>query len=154
MIDEIEINNKWMEFAILEAKKSEQIGEVPIGALIVFNDVIIASDHNRTISNNDPTAHAELNVIRRASEIIKNYRLIGASLVVTLEPCAMCYGAIIQSRISKLIFGAYDFKTGVCGSCLNLQQTKCFNHRPNIVGGILEKECSQLMSNFFKDRRN
>jgi len=149
-----QISEFWMGQAILEAKKSANIGEVPVGALIIYDDMIIARDHNRTIINNDPTSHAEINVIKKTSNLLKNHRIVGATLVVTLEPCAMCYGAIIQSRISKLIFGAYDMKTGMCGSCLNLQESKCFNHKPEIYGGILEKECSLLLSNFFRERRN
>jgi len=142
-----------MEEAILEAKKSKLIGEVPVGALVVYDGEIIARGHNQTIKDNDPTSHAEINVIRKATIFLKNHRLVNASIVVTLEPCAMCYGAIVQSRIARLIFGAYDFKTGMCGSCHSLNQASCFNHKPEVIGGVLEKKCSRLLSNFFKERR-
>ena len=142
-----------MKTALKQAETSAKIGEVPIGAMIVHKGEIIAMDHNRTILDNDPTSHAELNVIRQACIEIDNYRLVESTLVVTLEPCAMCYGAIIQSRISTLIFGAYDLKTGVCGSCLSLQDSDCFNHRPKIIGGILEDKCSLVLKNFFKEKR-
>jgi len=146
--------DKWMEFAIQEARIAQDIGEVPVGAVLVYENQIIAKSHNKTIKNFDPTSHAEINVIRQAAKKIGNYRLIGTSLYVTLEPCSMCYGAIIQARIENLVFGAFDNKTGVCGSCENFHVSLCFNHKPNIVGGILEKDCSKLLSDFFKHKRN
>jgi len=154
MNKDFDLESQWMKLAIMEAKKSAQIGEVPVGALIIHENKIIASDHNRTIVNNDVTSQAEINVIRNANNELGNHRLVGATLVVTLEPCAMCYGAIVQSRVSKLIFGAYDKKSGMCGSCFNLHETKCFNHKPEIISGILEHECSRILSDFFKERRS
>jgi tRNA(adenine34) deaminase len=143
-----------MKLALLEAHKSKDIDEVPVGAIIVLNGEVISRNHNKAISQNNPTAHAEINAIRNAAEYIENYRLNETSLYVTLEPCAMCYGAIIHARISRLIFGAHDYKTGVCGSSIKLHEQNCFNHTPEIKGGVLERECSLMLKEFFQKRRN
>ena len=148
------IDEKFMTLALQEAKKSQEMNEVPVGAIVVMDDEILSKSHNQPISQNDPTSHAEINAIRKASQNLGNYRLTGATLYVTLEPCAMCYGAIAHARISRLVFGAYDPKTGVCGSSINLYEQGCFNHTPQITGGILEKDCSILLKDFFKERRN
>ena len=140
--------------ALIEAKKSVDIDEVPVGAIIVLNNEIISRSHNKSISQNDPTSHAEINALRNAAKKVGNYRLTGASLYVTLEPCAMCYGAIVHARISRLVFGAYDPKTGVCGSSIKLHEQEIFNHTPEIIGGVLEKDCSLILKDFFKERRN
>jgi len=145
---------KFMNLALQEAQKSIEMNEVPVGAIIVVNDEVVSQAHNQPISENDPTSHAEINAIRKASENLGNYRLTGASLFVTLEPCAMCYGAIIHARISRLVFGAYDPKTGVCGSSIKLYEQECFNHSPEIIGGVLEEDCSLILKDFFKERRN
>jgi len=150
----LDIHEQFMELALQGAKKSIDINEVPVGAVIVMNNEVISLSHNKPISRNDPTSHAEINVIRKASENIGNYRLKGATLYVTLEPCAMCYGAIVHARISKLVFGAFDPKTGVCGSSIKLHEQECFNHTPEIVGGVLEEDCSSILKDFFKERRN
>jgi len=144
----------WMSIAFEEALKAQELGEVPVGAVIVNNDGIVAKAHNQPISKNDPTSHAEINAIRIAAKKLSNYRLSNCNLYVTLEPCAMCYGAIVQSRISKVIFGAFDKKTGVCGSCQNFENLRCFNHLPEIKSGVLEYKCSILLSSFFKSKRN
>ena len=144
----------WMKLAFLQAEKSKKNDEVPVGAVIVQNNKLIAESHNLQISDNDPTAHAEIKVIRKASQNLGNYRLTDATLYVTLEPCAMCYGAIVHARISRLVFGAYDPKTGVCGSSIKLHEQECFNHSPEITGGVLEKDCSLILKDFFKERRN
>jgi len=144
---------KFMNLALQEAQKSIEMNEVPVGAIIVVNDEVVSQAHNQPISENDPTSHAEINAIRKASENLGNYRLTGASLFVTLEPCAMCYGAIIHARISRLVFGAYDPKTGVCGSSIKLYEQACFNHSPEIIGGLLEEDCSLILKDFFKERR-
>jgi len=149
-----DIDEKFMRFAFIEAQKSKSINEVPVGAIIVINDRVISRAHNLSISQNDPTSHAEINALRNAGKKIDNYRLTGATLYVTLEPCAMCYGAIVHARISRLVFGAYDPKTGVCGSSSNLYEQACFNHSPQITGGVLEEECSLILKDFFKKRRN
>jgi len=146
-------DEKWMNFAIEQAKKAEQEGEVPVGAILVKNGLIIARAHNQPISKNDPTAHAEIQLIRAAGKKLKNYRLAGTSLYVTLEPCAMCLGAIMHARIERIIFGAHDPKTGVCGSSENLMEANCFNHKIKLVSGVLENECKQLLKKFFISRR-
>ena len=149
-----DIDAKFMMHALQEARKSKEMNEVPVGAIVVMNDEIISQSHNQPISQNDPTSHAEVNAIRKASENLGNYRLTGATLYVTLEPCAMCYGAIIHARISRLVFGAYDPKTGVCGSSIKLHEQACFNHAPEIIGGVLEEDCSLILKDFFKEKRN
>ena len=144
----------FMELALLEAQKSKEINEVPVGAVIVLDGQIIEKGYNQSISSVDPTSHAEINVIRNAAKRIGNYRLTGATLYVTLEPCAMCYGAIIHARIKRLVFGAHDQKTGVCGSSIKLHEQTCFNHTPEIKGGVLQNSCSVILKEFFKDKRN
>jgi len=150
----LDVDESFMRFALIEAQKSKSLDEVPVGAIIVMNNKVISRGHNLSISQNDPTSHAEINALRSAGNKVGNYRLTGATLYVTLEPCAMCYGAIVHARISRLVFGAYDPKTGVCGSSTNLHEQACFNHTPNILGGILEVECSLILKDFFKKRRN
>jgi len=147
-------DEQFMKLALQEAQKSKEFNEVPVGAIIVMGGEVISNSHNKSISQNDPTSHAEINALRIAAKKIGNYRLTGATLYVTLEPCAMCYGAIVHARISRLVFGAYDPKTGVCGSSSNLHEQACFNHTPNITGGILEENCSLILKDFFKERRN
>ena len=149
-----DIDEKFMKLALQEAKKSKEMNEVPVGAIVVMNDEIISLAHNQPISQNDPTSHAEINALRNAASKVRNYRLTGATLYVTLEPCAMCYGAIVHARITRLVFGAYDPKTGVCGSSIKLHEQACFNHSPEIIGGVLEKDCSLILKDFFKERRN
>ena len=146
-------DEKWMSFALEEAKKAEREGEVPVGAVLVKDNLLIAKSHNKPISENDPTAHAEIKVLRAAGSEIKNYRLPGTTLYVTLEPCAMCLGAIMQARIQRVVFGAYDPKTGVCGSSENFMEASCFNHKIDLTSGVLENESKQLLKNFFNSRR-
>ena len=146
-------DEKWMSIAISEALDAENEDEIPVGAVLVKNDVLIAQAHNQPISQNDPTAHAEVQVIRKAGKKQKNYRLVGTTLYVTLEPCVMCLGAIMHARIDRIVFGAYDFKTGVCVSCEDLKNSKIFNHEIIISGGVLESNCSQILQSFFKLRR-
>jgi tRNA(adenine34) deaminase len=143
----------YMQFAIEQAKLAEKIGEVPVGAVLVQNDQLIASAHNQPISNNDPTAHAEIQLLRAAGKQLNNYRFSDTTLYVTLEPCTMCLGAMIHARVSRIVFGAYDQKTGVCGSCTDLSTSKCFNHTIAIEGGVLANDCKQLLQQFFKNRR-
>jgi len=150
----MKIDEKNMKLALQEAQKSREMNEVPVGAIIVVNGQIISKSHNKPIFQNDPTSHAEINALRLASKNLGNYRLTGATLYVTLEPCAMCYGAIVHARISRLVFGAYDSKTGVCGSSIDLRDQTCFNHTPKIIGGVLEEDCSLILKDFFKKKRN
>ena len=147
-------HNCWMQKALEEAQKSLSKNEVPVGAVIVLDGKIIGRGHNQPILKKDPTSHAEIEAIRNASEEIKNYRLKGADLYVTLEPCTMCYGAIVHSRISNIFFGASDQKSGVCGSCEDLSEKKYFNHKPYITGKIMNKECSKIIKDFFKAKRS
>ena len=146
-------DEKWMSLALEQARKAEEEGEVPVGAILVKDGLLIAKAHNQPISSNDPTAHAEIQLIRAAGKTLKNYRLTGTSLYVTLEPCAMCLGAIMHARVEHVVFGAYDPKTGVCGSSENLIEAKYFNHKINLVSGVLENESKQLLKNFFNSRR-
>ena len=146
-------DEKWMSLALEQAGKAEKEGEVPVGAILVKDDLIIARAHNKPISTNDPTAHAEIQLLRAAGEELKNYRLPGTILYVTLEPCAMCLGAIMHARIERVVFGAHDPKTGVCGSSENFMEASCFNHKIDLASGVLENESKQLLKNFFKSRR-
>jgi len=146
-------DEKWMSLALEQARKAEEEGEVPVGAVLVKDSLLIAKAHNQPISKNDPTAHAEIQLLRAAGKKLKNYRLTGTSLYVTLEPCAMCLGAIMHARVERVVFGAHDPKTGVCGSSENLINAKCFNHKINLASGVMENECRQLLKNFFNSRR-
>lgn len=147
------IDEKWMRIALDEAKIAMNKNEVPVGAVLVHENKLIARAHNQPIKKNDPTAHAEIEVIRKASEIFKNYRITQTTLYVTLEPCAMCYGAMVHARISRIIYGAKDPKSGVCGSSLNLNTEKYFNHQIFVTGGVLEDECKKILKSFFHLRR-
>tara|TARA_B100000795_G_scaffold269027_1_gene257278 strand:+ start:1377 stop:1826 length:450 start_codon:yes stop_codon:yes gene_type:complete len=146
-------DEKWMSLALEQARKAEEEGEVPVGAILVKDGIVIARAHNQPVSTNDVTAHAEIQLLRDAGKKLQNYRLTGTSLYVTLEPCAMCLGAIMHARIKRIIFGAYDLKTGVCGSSENLIDANCFNHKINLVSGVLENESKQLLKKFFISRR-
>jgi len=137
-----------------EAKKGWLGGEVPVGALVIGqSNEVLARDHNRCISLNDPTAHAEILVIRQAAKLLENYRLNGMTMVVTIEPCPMCMGAIISARLDMLVFGAFDPKGGAAGSIYNLSDDGSLNHRVKVVPGVMEKECRELMQDFFQERR-
>ncbi len=144
---------KFMKLALELAKKAELKNEVPVGALIVRNGQIIGQGMNTSISDHDPTSHAEINAIREAAKAIKNYRLKDCAIYVTLEPCAMCVGAIQHARIEKIIYGAPDPKTGACGSMIDLISVKEINHHAEAIGGILEKECGQILKDFFLSKR-
>jgi tRNA(adenine34) deaminase len=141
-----------MREALLEAQKAKKEGEVPVGAVLVKKEKIIARGHNKAVSENDPTAHAEIVAIRNACEKIHNYRLSGCALYVTLEPCAMCLGAAVHSRIKRLVFGALDPKSGAVKSVMDFPFEK-MNHRMEIRGGVLAEECGKILSGFFKRRR-
>lgn len=143
-----------MQRALELAQEAETHGEVPVGAVIVYEDQIIGEGWNQPILSNDPTAHAEVIALREAGNNIGNYRLPGATMYVTLEPCAMCAGAIVHARIAKLVYAADDPKTGACGSVFNLLQTNELNHNVEIEKGMMEEECRALIQNFFKAKRN
>ena len=144
----------WMQVAINEAKLAMKENEIPVGSVLVQNEKIIAKAHNQPIRKNDPTAHAEIQVLRKAGNQKENYRLVGSTLYVTLEPCAMCFGAMVHARVERIVFGALDPKTGVCGSCMDLNNESFFNHKISITGGVLDKECSNLLRLFFKSLRD
>jgi len=139
--------------ALKEARKAETLGEVPVGAVIVCNNRIIGRGYNRSISDTDPTAHAEIIALRKASRKLKNYRLADCAIYVTIEPCPMCAGALVWARISEIVFGAYEPKAGACGSVLNIVYNKKLNHRVKVRGGLLETECRSLIQNFFQKKR-
>jgi len=142
----------FMRVAMAEARKSSANGEVPVGAVVVFENMVLSKAHNETIVTGDPTAHAEIMAIRKACEIKKNYRIPGCDLYVTLEPCAMCLGTVIQARIRKLVFGAYDPKSGAVESIMKFPFDK-MNHRVEIKGGVLAEECGNILKDFFKGKR-
>ena len=146
-------DEKWMFLALKQAIKAEKEGEVPVGAILVKDGLLISKAHNQPISKNDATAHAEIQLLRAGGKKLKNYRLINTTLYVTLEPCAMCFGAIINARVGRIVYGAYALKTGVCGSSSDLRSLNCYMHQINITGGVLKNECSQILNKFFKLRR-
>lgn len=143
----------WMRLALNQASNSSTFGEVPVGAVITDGTKLIAAAGNNPISANDPTAHAEINAIRIAAHNLGNYRLTGTTIYVTLEPCIMCMGAIIHSRIERLVFGAFDPKTGAAVSKYQIGTDHLLNHSLIAEGGLLEKECGTLLKAFFKNRR-
>jgi tRNA(adenine34) deaminase len=144
-----------MHLALAEARAAEADGEVPVGAVIVSpSGEVLATGNNRVLRDFDPTAHAEIVALRRAGLALGNYRLLGCSLYVTLEPCAMCAGAILHARIARLVYAAPDPKAGACGSVLSVMNHAALNHRVEVVSGILAQECSAVLSGFFRSRRN
>lgn len=143
----------WMREAIVEARRAETEGEVPVGAVLLINDKIVARAHNRSLQAGDPTAHAEILALRQAASCMRNYRLPGSVLVVTVEPCAMCIGAMIHARVEELVFGALDPKAGAVLSHFHLADAPQLNHRIAVTAGILEEECGALLRAFFAARR-
>lgn len=147
-------NEKYMRVAIKQAQKAAEIGEVPIGCVIVFEDKIIARGYNRRNTDKNTLAHAELIAIKKAAKKLGDWRLEGCTIYITLEPCPMCAGAIIQARIPQVVIGAMNPKAGCAGSILNLLQVQKFNHQADLVKGVLENECRELMTGFFRKLRN
>ncbi|MDF2667971.1 MAG: CMP/dCMP deaminase zinc-binding protein [Paenibacillus sp.] len=143
----------WMLEAIAEARKAEALREVPIGAVIVRNGEIVGRGHNLRETTFDPTAHAEMIAIREASANLGAWRLLDCTLYVTLEPCPMCAGALVQSRVKQLVYGTTDPKAGCAGTLMNLAQEERFNHRVDVVTGVLQEECAQLLTQFFRSLR-
>lgn len=143
----------WMRHALSLADNAQQQGEIPVGAVLVKDNRIIGEGWNQSISLHDPSAHAEMMAIRQAGKNLQNYRLVDCSLYVTLEPCSMCAGLLIHSRIQRLVFGAADFKTGAAGSLFDLLGDPRMNHHVEVTGGILSQECGDKISAFFKMRR-
>jgi len=142
-----------MRLALEEAEKARAAGEVPVGAVIVLKGDILAAAHNSPIGLNDPSAHAEILAIRRAGERMKNYRLTGTTLYVTLEPCVMCAAAILQARVSRVVFGAEDPKSGGAVSLYRILQDERLNHRAELTGGVLKEACGEILSRFFREKR-
>ena len=148
-----DIDKKFMLLALEEARKAFELNEVPVGSIITIGDKVIARGHNLTITESNPLAHAEGKVISKAGEILQNYRLNDTTLYVTLEPCMMCVGAIIHARIKRVVFGASDLKSGAAGSAFNLLESPLNNHHPEVIGGVLKEECTQILQEFFAKRR-
>jgi len=149
-----ETDEKWMSLAIQQAQSAGQLDEVPIGSCVVGVDgMLIAAAFNRSITDHDATAHAEILAIRRAGELLTNYRLIGTTVYSTIEPCAMCAGALVNARISRLVYGAKDERFGAVDTHFGIGLTNALNHRIEVVGGVLEDECRSLMQNFFRQKR-
>lgn len=142
-----------MRSALAEAEAGAESGEVPVGAVVVAGGEVVARGHNRSETDNDPSAHAEIVALREAARKTGNYRLTDATLYVTLEPCAMCMGALVQARIERLVFGAYDPKAGAAGSAIDLSDSPSFNHRFEINGGVMAEECGSVLKAFFESRR-
>jgi len=153
MIDKPMSDKHWMQQALDCAKQAEAAGEVPVGAVLVQDNQLIAKAYNQPIKNHDPTAHAEIQVLRAGAQRLGNYRLLGTTLYVTLEPCAMCVGAMIHARVARVVFGAYDPKTGVVSSVGNLFVAKFSNHQPEILGGVMADACAAILKRFFKRKR-
>ena len=146
-------DDDFMRVALTLARQAELSGEVPVGAIVVKDGAIIGRGSNAPISRHDPSAHAELLALREAAQHLGNYRLVGCELFVTLEPCVMCVGAMFHARIARVVFGASDFKTGACGSVLNLFAEQRLNHHAEMTAGVLAEECGQVLSDFFAARR-
>lgn len=142
-----------MELALQQARLAPLIGEVPIGAVLVSDNHVIAAAHNYREISQDPTAHAEIIIIRKAAEQLKTWRLTDTTLYVTLEPCPMCAGAIVQARIARLVFGAWDPKAGACGSIFDIPSERRLNHRVQVAGGLCEGESRELLQEFFRTKR-
>ncbi|OCG73055.1 tRNA adenosine(34) deaminase TadA [Gilliamella sp. Nev6-6] len=148
------LDEYWMQHALMLAKHAESIGEIPVGAVIVNeHNQIMGEGYNQPISKHNPTAHAEIMAIEQAGKLLTNYRLINTTLYVTLEPCIMCAGAIIHSRIKRVVYGASDYKTGAAGSFIDILAYPSINHYAKVTGGVLANECSTILSDFFKKRR-
>lgn len=145
--------NEYMEAALEEAKIAFDLGEVPVGAVVVRGGEIIARAHNMTETIKDPTAHAEVLAIREAARALGGWRLIGCDLYVTMEPCSMCAGAIVWSRVERLFYGARDPKAGAVGSLFDIPGDSRLNHNPEVVGGVMEEECSAIVKDFFRELR-
>ena len=142
-----------MSEALKEAKRALQSDEVPVGAVVVYREKIISRAHNQVEMLKDPTAHAEMIALTSAADHLGSKWLLGASLYVTIEPCSMCAGALVLSRVKNIYFGAADIKTGACGSVMDIANNKKLNHRVKVTGGILEEECGSLLKEFFKNKR-
>ena len=149
----MDIHIQFMQEALTEARSAAAAGEVPIGAVLVHDGQILARSGNRTIRDNDPTAHAEIVVLREAARRIGNYRLAGATLYVTIEPCSMCAGAVIQARVPRLVYGADDPKGGAVRTCFQILSNPRLNHQVEVTSGVLAADCAAVIQSFFSERR-
>jgi tRNA(adenine34) deaminase len=152
-MNQAELDRQFMEQAIEQAQLAAAANEVPVGAVLVRDGKVISKGFNKPITNHDPSAHAEMLALREAAKAEENYRLPGSTLYVTLEPCAMCSGAILHARVDRVVFGATDPKTGAAGSVLDVFSSKQINHQTSVEGGVMSEECGQLLRSFFKERR-
>ncbi|NGM88319.1 tRNA adenosine(34) deaminase TadA [Parapusillimonas sp. SGNA-6] len=144
-----------MRQAMEQARKAYAAGEVPVGAIVVdANGGVIGAGFNRTITDHDPSAHAEIVALRQAAAAMKNYRLPGATLFVTLEPCAMCMGAMLHARVARVVYAATDPKTGACGSVISVHDNARLNHHTSVIGGLLANECGEMLRQFFREKRS
>ncbi|MEW6683857.1 MAG: tRNA adenosine(34) deaminase TadA [Nitrospirota bacterium] len=147
------VDEQWMGLALQEAKAAAQEDEAPVGAIVVLDGEVVARARNRRESDRDPTAHAELIALRDAATTLGRWRLSGATVYVTLEPCPMCAGAMILARVDRVVYGAADPKAGACGSVVDLFEPRRFNHRPEIIGGVMAEACGRVLSDFFVGKR-
>jgi tRNA(adenine34) deaminase len=147
------LDEVWMRFALDEAEDALKLDEVPIGAVVVINERIVGRGHNRVITNQDPTAHAEIVALRDAAQMVENYRLVGATMYVTIEPCAMCAGALVNARVKRLVYGAADEKAGAVESVFQICANEKLNHQVEIRDGVLEQECREMIQSFFRNKR-
>ncbi|WP_152087505.1 tRNA adenosine(34) deaminase TadA [Pseudoalteromonas sp. A25] len=152
-MSEIEQDQYWMSQALMYADKAELQNEIPVGAVVVKDDQLIAAGWNQSICNHDPSAHAEMQAIRKAGQALENYRLVDCTLYVTLEPCPMCAGLLVHSRLKRVVFGAKDAKTGAAGSIMNIVREPQLNHQLEVTEGVLADECAEKLSAFFRRRR-
>ena len=152
-LNQQQLDQHFMRQAMKLASQAEALGEIPVGALVVANGVIIGQGYNQSITLHDPSAHAEMIAIREAGKALTNYRLLDCTLYVTLEPCPMCAGLLVHSRINRIVYAADDLKTGAAGSVFNLVANDKLNHQIVVTKGVLAEECSAMLSNFFKRRR-
>jgi tRNA(adenine34) deaminase len=153
MAKQYEEDERWMALALEQAQLAADKGEVPVGAVVIHGEKVIAKTHNLRESNKDPLAHAELLAIAAAAQLLGRWRLIDCTLFVTLEPCPMCAGAIVNSRLDRIVYGTGDPRAGACGTIFNIVEDERLNHRPEVVRGVLKEPCSQILSKFFKDLR-
>ena len=146
-------DEQWMRYALNRALQAGERGEVPVGAVLVLDGELVAEGFNEPIATNDPTAHAEIVAIRRAAAELRNYRLTGSTLYVTIEPCQMCVGAMIHARVARLVYGAPEPRAGAIESAMRAHEHPALNHRMDVTGGVLEAECREVIQRFFQDRR-
>jgi tRNA(adenine34) deaminase len=147
------LDEVWMRFALDEAEDALRLDEVPVGAVVVINERIVGRGHNRVITDQDPTAHAELVALRDAAQTVENYRLIGATVYVTIEPCAMCAGALVNARVKRLVYGAKDEKAGAVESVFQICTNEKLNHQIEVRSGVLEEDCREMIQSFFRSKR-